>query len=749
MAAYVLTVGNDTFVGGNSNDTFDGYTLDNGVGTTGGVDELKGGGGADLFMLNSEYSLVAGSIDGEIGTDTVRTYGFDMGTLVFSNVEILSIESYSFGAQISQLNEFATITTSISPTQQLRIYGLGTGGTIDFSTRITGGLSLEYSGVSNTSGFNVTGTSNNDVFQSSVYDDIMHGGAGDDDFSAMYSNYSSGGVDAMFGGAGNDTFSVRRQAGTIDGGSGNDTVLAYQFSSQGIYSPGDLSTLTFTNVERLISGPAITFSLLSQLNSFNTITGGDSEKLIRFDLSGGPGGSIDFSTKLKKADEHIFFRAFKATSAVQVNATAGDDVLSGSDFADTLTGANGNDTLDGESGIDTMIGGAGNDTYQTDGTDTLIETLTGAAGGIDTVCSSISFDLKGSARLHGDFENLTLNGFGASNGFGNDFDNVLIGSGYDNVLNGRAGADFMRGGSGNDTFVVDNVGDVVQEIDWRNDGTDTVRSSINFDLSDTVKAIGYIENVVLLGIDSLNATGNVLDNRLTGNSGNNVLTGNGGNDLLVGHDGDDVLIGGNGNDRLTGGNGADSMDGGAGIDRADYSDATAGVTADLRVAANNTRSATGDTYISIEDLSGSDFNDNLRGDNGGNTIWGLGGDDKIYGYAGNDKLIGGGGNDQFFFNTALNATTNVDRITDFDVGADTIVLRQTIFSAILGTGTLTAAQFSDNNAGTAQDADDRIVYEADTGKLFFDSNGNAAGGSVQFAALSTGVALTNASFSIL
>jgi len=82
----------------------------------------------------------------------------------------------------------------------------------------------------------------------------------------------------MYGGAGNDTFHVRRQGGSIDGGTGSDTVVAYQFSSQGIYSPGDLSTLTFTNVERLISGPAITYSLLSQLNSFQTITGGDDTK---------------------------------------------------------------------------------------------------------------------------------------------------------------------------------------------------------------------------------------------------------------------------------------------------------------------------------------------------------------------------------------------------------------------------------------------------------------------------------------
>ena len=749
MATYVLTVGNDIHAGGNSNDTFDGYSLDNGVGATGGLDNLSGGGGADLFLLNSEYSLVAGSIDGGTGVDTVRAYGFDMGSLVFSNVEILSIEFYAFGAQISQLNEFATITTSLSPTERLRIFTLGQGGTIDFSTRVTGGMSVEISGFSNSSGFDVTGTVNDDVFQNTQYNDVVHGGDGNDNFTAAYNNFSNGGgVDAMYGGAGNDTFSVRRQGGSIDGGAGTDTVVAYQFSSQGIYTTGDLGTLAFTKVERLISGPAITYGLLSQLNSFQTITGGDSTKWIKFDLSGGPGGSIDFSTKLKKAGEHIFFRAFNATSAVQVTGTAGDDLLGGSDFADTLTGGNGNDTLDGDSGADTMIGGAGDDIYHTDGIDILIETLAGAAGGIDTVHSSVSFDLKKTAHLQGEFENLTLNGFGASKGYGNDLDNVLTGSGYDNYLDGRAGADTMVGGSGNDTFVVDNVGDVVQEIDWRNNGTETVRSWIDFDLSDTSKVIGYVENVLLLGAGDLNATGNALDNSLTGNSGSNVLSGNGGNDVLVGRDGDDMLIGGDGNDRLRGGNGADSLDGGAGIDRADYSDASVGVKANLRAPTGNTGSAAGDTYISIEDLRGSNFNDSLQGDGGANTIWGLDGNDKIFGHAGNDKLVGGGGNDQFVFNTALNAATNVDRISDFDVVADTIMLKNTIFTTISGTGTLTAAQFTANATGTAQDADDRIVYETDTGKLFFDSNGNAAGGSVLFAVVSPDLALTNANISV-
>ena len=90
----------------------------------------------------------------------------------------------------------------------------------------------------------------------------------------------------------------------------------------------------------------------------------------------------------------------------------------------------------------------------------------------------------------------------------------------------------MLGGTGNDTYVVDNVGDVVNETDG--DGTDTVLSSISFSLADSVHAIGNIENLTLTGTGAINATGNGSDNVLIGNSGDNVLIGRGGADTLDG-----------------------------------------------------------------------------------------------------------------------------------------------------------------------------------------------------------------------
>ncbi|UVK42792.1 hypothetical protein BPNPMPFG_004510 [Mesorhizobium sp. AR07] len=81
---------------------------------------------------------------------------------------------------------------------------------------------------------------------------------------------------------------------------------------------------------------------------------------------------------------------------------------------------------------------------------------------------------------------------------------------------------------------------------------------------------------------------------------------------------------------------------------------------------------------------------------------------------------------------ALNASTNVDRVTDFSVVDDTIQLDNAIFAALGGNGTLSANQFVANASGTATNASQHITYETDTGWLYYDSNGNAAGGSVHF-----------------
>ena len=150
---------------------------------------------------------------------------------------------------------------------------------------------------------------------------------------------------------------------------------------------------------------------------------------------------------------------------------------------------------------------------------------------------------------------------------GTNSDDVIYGNDVANFIDGRGGADLMSGGPGNDTYVVDNVGDVVTEL--LNEGTDSVLAGLSYTLPQSV------EQLVLTGHNDIDGVGNAQDNQITGNSGNNHLAGVDGNDRLLGGDGNDILDGGSGDDWLDGGAGSDSMRGGIGNDSyvADASDA--------------------------------------------------------------------------------------------------------------------------------------------------------------------------------
>jgi Ca2+-binding RTX toxin-like protein len=147
-----------------------------------------------------------------------------------------------------------------------------------------------------------------------------------------------------------------------------------------------------------------------------------------------------------------------------------------------------------------------------------------------------------------------------------------------------------------------------------------------------------------------------------------------------------------------------------------------------------TTTAAGTTAIN---LTGNEFANNIQG-NAGNNV--------LNGRAGNDMLTGLGGNDFFLFNTALNAATNVDVITDFNVAADTIRLENAIF-ATLAPGVLPAGAFRIGAA--AGDAGDRIIYNSATGALFYDADGTGATAAIRFATLDPGLALTNADFIVV
>jgi Ca2+-binding RTX toxin-like protein len=136
--------------------------------------------------------------------------------------------------------------------------------------------------------------------------------------------------------------------------------------------------------------------------------------------------------------------------------------------------------------------------------------------------------------------------------------------------------------------------------------------------------------------------------------------------------------------------------------------------------------------------------DTLAGGLGNDTLFGQSGDDRILGGAGNDVLWGGSGEDSFVFDTALNSSTNVDVIRDFEAGGngnrstDRIVLDDAIFTAFANQQGLTEGQFVANANGTAVGTGAQIIFNTSTGTLVYDADGVGMGAGTHFATLTLG-----------
>jgi len=319
-------------------------------------------------------------------------------------------------------------------------------------------------------------------------------------------------------------------------------------------------------------------------------------------------------------------------------------IIGGSFANDTLIGGGGNDRLQGRSGTDTLIGGLGDDTYvfsQESAIDIIIEnpnegTDTVIISGMNTATVT-SFSIANYANV----ENLNYDSTSTSGTrtlAGNSMNNVITATGgvaTSDTIDGGAGDDTMNGGGGADTYIVDSLGDVVIEMTVGTTAAaiDTIRTALSaYELSWSTTSL--VENLTYTGAGAFVGAGNNLDN---------IITGSGGADHLSGADGVDRLNGGLGDDTLDGGFGADVLDGGGGSDTVSYALGSAVLVSliDSQVAG----AANGDTFGSIENVTGSAFQDTLGGTTGANVLTGLAGDDALIGYAGADVLDGGIGFD--------------------------------------------------------------------------------------------------------
>ena len=665
----------ENVVGGSGNDSFWGNAANNAFQGNGGNDYIDGQGGTDtaVFAGNQANYNYLKNADGTWSVADLRS-GSPDGVDTLKNIRFL---------------KFADTTIILDPTPSV-ISGTKANDTIDAYHTVAGQLTpTDWVDT-------VYGMAGNDMINSLGGDDQIYGGDGSDTlYGGAGNDFVDGGsgADKMYGGLGNDTYVIDNKSDVASeaGGDGTDTVVS-----------------------------SISFSLADTAHAIGSI-----ENLV---LTG--------------------------TGKINATGNALDNWLVGNSAANVLIGGWGADTMDGGGGVDTA-------SYEKSSSGVWVSLALGIGSGGEAQGDRLSqhrephgFELQRHARGRrrkqqtrrraagfdtASYEHAaagvtvslaktsaqntigagtdTLSGFESL--FGSQFNDSLVGSKGNNVLAGLAGndwldggkgADHLYGGPGHDSYGVDNAGDVVDETGG--DGTDTVYSSVSFNLADPLHAIGAIENLTLTGRSSISATGNDLDNALLGNSKANVIVGGAGADWLDGGGGTDTasyatsasgvnvsltlgtgtggdaqgdrlfnfenLTGSNFDDTLEGNAGNNKLVGGWGIDTVSYAHAASGangvgVTVDLSsTKAQKTVTAGSDTLSGFENLTGSQFNDTLKGNAGDNVINGL---------SGNDKLTGAGGNDTFVF---LPGFGN-DFVTDFSAGSnsvahDMIAFDHTIFA---------------------------------------------------------------------
>ena len=376
-------------------------------------------------------------------------------------------------------------------------------------------------------------------------------------------------------------------------------------------------------------------------------------------------------------------------------------------------GTAGADYIDGFGGADTMTGFGGNDIYIVDDAGDVIAEAAG--GGLDTVFTSVT------KTLQDDLERIGVNGFYttyAINLTGNGVGNEMWGNEGANVLDGGADADIMYGFGGDDTYRVDNAGDIVIEL--ANQGTDTVATTVSYTIAHDIEKL-LVSDAASTG--AINLTGNESANEITGNAGANLIDGGAGADTMTGLGGNDIYIVDNAGDVIV-------EAASAGLD-------TVFTTVSTTLGDNVDRLGVNGFYTTFAiDLTGNALDNEMWGNDGANILDGKAGADIIYGFAGADT---------FRFTTAL-GSGNVDQLVDFTAGTDTIALDDAVFTG-LAAGALAAGAFRTGTA--APDADDRIIYDNLTGKLYFDADGNGSGAQVQFAVVHEGISLAASDFTVI
>ena len=443
-----------SMIGGSGSDTLSGGA---------GVNRFYGGPGSDLLIGGSGSNVFIFSIGN--GVDAIRLPPNVPGgnSIDFGG----SYDAYNprlgYGSLVIRYGNQgdAVHVESFDPNDAYRNPGIDR---IGFTDRV-----LSYQELIDL-GFDLPGTSGDDVFQGTNVTDRLSG---------------LDGHDTLEGGAGEDTLTGGRGEDLLLGGGGDDS---YVFNlGDGLDTIDDEAVAGAGN--RLRFGAGITHHSLTLTPSEHTLTigigsSGDAIRLEHFDPARVAGSPVVEILEFSDGSQvHL--------SSLLLGATDGDDVLLGAIGEDVIEGLGGHDVIDGRDGDDTVNGGEGDDILigggghnimsGGPGHDTFVVAHPGdvvvesAGEGTDTVESVTSYTLPANV------ETLRLIGPDVIDGAGNALDNMLIGNAKANTLVGGEGDDMLVGIGGNDSLSGGPGSDVLQggaDSDIyafaRGDGQDTI-----------------------------------------------------------------------------------------------------------------------------------------------------------------------------------------------------------------------------------------------------------------------------------
>jgi Ca2+-binding RTX toxin-like protein len=611
-----------------------------------GQNAIFGGGGNDVIFAGNGNNLISGGNGNDViragdGNNTI--YTGDGNTAVFAGNGDNVIQAGAGTTQIQVGSGNNTLITGTGPTTMIAGSGNNTfqiNSAEDIVQAQAGGINTVVSSISYvlpeniqnltlTGNDNLTGTGND-------LDNVIIGNAGTDTLIAGSGNdtlIAGSGVDTMIGGSGNDTFVVNNAADVVEAqaGSNVNTVL----TSVSYVAPANVQILTGTGTADItLTGNDLVDTITANSGNDTLVAGSGVATMI-----GGAGNDTFVVNNVADVVEAqagsiintvLTSVSYVAPANVQILTGTGsaDITLTGNDLTDTITANSGNDTLVAGSGIATMIGGSGNDTFVVNNAADVVEAQAGS--NINTVLTSVSYTAPANVQV--------LTGTGSSDITltGNDLaDTITANSGNDTLVAG-SGIATMIGGSGNDTFVVNNVADVVEAQAGSN--MNTVLTSVSYTAPANVQ--------VLTGTGTADIT-------LTGNDLTDTITANSGNDTLVAGSGVATMIGGSGNDTFVVNNVADVVEAQA------SANINTVLTSVSYTAPANVQRLTGIGSADIT-LTGNSLNDVITANAGNDTLIGQNSNNTFIGGVGNNTMIGGTGNDTYVYNLG----NGLDTVTD-------------------------------------------------------------------------------------